>query len=80
MDNYPSMPDVTDTIRDLFRACGAQSFQSIVYDVQTQVVGVTGLKQSVAITKAALSYLTDMGAIVRVDNEYGEVWGDPSDF
>jgi len=79
---------ILEVIRELFDACGAQSFAEILYKVRTQCVGVDSLLGGYPATlesahkavKDSLAYLVKLGSVKEVNDEFGIVYGNPSDF
>lgn len=69
-----------EVIRDNFAALGPQSFSDILHEVRTQCPGVDGLAQSYDHTKEHLEYLLSLGSVVKQSDEFGIVYGLPSDF
>jgi|GEM_PF-4130916 len=79
---------ILEVIRELFDACGAQSFAEILYKVRTQCVGVDSLlggypatlESAHKVVKDSLAYLVKLGSVKEVNDEFGIVYGNSSDF
>ncbi len=71
--------NILKTIRELFDACGAQSFSEILYEVRTQCVGVDSLEEAHKQVKVHLAYLISLGSVCESKDEFGIVYGHPWD-
>jgi hypothetical protein len=71
---------VLEVIRELFDTCGAQSFAEILSEVRTQCVGVNSLESAHKVVKDSLAYLVKLGSVKEVNDEFGIVYGNSSDF
>ena len=69
--------DILSTIRELFEASGAQSFDEILHEVRTQSVN---RQESSKKVERHLVYLIALGSVKKQDDEFGIVYGLPSDF
>ena len=71
---------ILEVIKELFDACGAQSFAEILHEVRTQCVGVDSLESAHKAVKDSLAYLVKLGSVKEVNDEFGIVYGNPGDF
>ena len=72
--------DILSTICELFEAFGAQSFNEILHEVRTQSVNAITRKEAINQVEKHLVYLIELGSVKKQDDEFGIVYGLPSDF
>jgi hypothetical protein len=72
--------NILETIRNLFDACGPQSFSQILHEVRTQCQGINELEEAHRQVKAHLDYLVSLRSVIEQNDEFGIVYGHPGDF
>jgi hypothetical protein len=72
--------NILEVIRELFDACGPQSFSQILHAVRTQCHDFSELEEAHRQVKAHIAYLMSLRSVIEQSDEFGIVYGHPGDF